>query len=306
MYPLMYSKIAKIRSNSFPTPKLMLIETCSACNLRCRMCPATLERQGQKSRGATVMDMSLYKKIIDQCSLFGITHINLNFYNEPLLDPLLFDRIAYAKSKNLIVSMFTNATLLTEDKIERLLSSGIDLIVISIDGVTKKTYEKIRRGADFNMVIKNVLNLVKARNGSSRKKPLIQFNMAITSDNIGEVAAFKSFSGLYADNCEVCPDRTMGALPRLLELKTNYAFPCRHLWEQIVVMADGNVPLCSMDYNCSVKLGDLSKQSLNKVLSSKTLNDVKKLHMGGQGNRITLCAHCDALYVSNAINWLKA
>lgn len=268
--------------------------------------PATLERQGQKSRGATVMDMSLYKKIIDQCSLFGITHINLNFYNEPLLDPLLFDRIAYAKSKNLIVSMFTNATLLTEDKIERLLSSGIDLIVISIDGVTKKTYEKIRRGADFNMVIKNVLNLVKARNGSSRKKPLIQFNMAITRDNIGEVAAFKSFSGLYADNCEVCPDRTMGALPRLLELKTNYAFPCRHLWEQIVVMADGNVPLCSMDYNCSVKLGDLSKQSLNKVLSSKTLNDVKKLHMGGQGNRITLCAHCDALYVSNAINWLKA
>ena len=58
--------------------------------------------------GATkkVMGIELFKKIVDDCFSEGIRNFNLNFYNEPFLDPLLFERVKYMKSKGLKVSFF--------------------------------------------------------------------------------------------------------------------------------------------------------------------------------------------------------
>jgi radical SAM protein with 4Fe4S-binding SPASM domain len=270
------------------------------------MCQATLERQGPKFRRTSVMDMSLFKTIIDDCVPLGFNLVNLNFFNEPLLDPLLFDRIAYAKSKGLTVSMFTNGTLLTMDKIAKLLPSSIDMVVISIDGVTKDAYEKIRVGSDFHKVVRNTFNCLDARKTSLSHKPLIQLNMAVTSDNVDEVQAFQSFWHCYTDNLEVCPDKTQTFLPKNLRVATRYAFPCKLLWDELIVTSDGRVPLCCMDYNASIELGDLSKQSLKDVLQSETLKNVRNLHLQGRGNEINVCKHCDALYVSSAIRWLRA
>ena len=101
------------------------------------------------TREKVLMSMDLFKKIIDDATTNSIKEVCLNFYNEPLLDPLLFERIKYAKSKGLRVMFNSNGCLLTEEKINALLDSGLDSITFSFDAATKETYEKTRVGGDF-------------------------------------------------------------------------------------------------------------------------------------------------------------
>ena len=67
------------------------------------------------------------------------------------------------------VNFSTNATALTEKKSLELLNSGLDEIRFSIDGYTKKTFEKIRKDATFEKVINNVLRFIELRNKSNFK-----------------------------------------------------------------------------------------------------------------------------------------
>ena len=80
--------------------------------------------------------MALFKKIVDDAVAFRVRSVCLNNCNEPLLDSLLIERIRYAKNRGLEVNFTSNGTLLTEDKIEALLDSGIDGVNFSFDGAT--------------------------------------------------------------------------------------------------------------------------------------------------------------------------
>jgi len=129
----------------------------NACNSDCIMCPHS------KLKNIGTMDMKLYKKIIDDCSGLKIKMVTLSFFGEPLLDKTLIEKIKYAKSRGLIVGFYSNASLLTEKWARDLIKSNLDGITISFDGYSKETYEKIRRGLKFNIVKKNILNLIKIK-----------------------------------------------------------------------------------------------------------------------------------------------
>lgn len=131
-YPVIIKKL------SLP-PKQITIETYNICNLRCIMCPYP-----KMTRPKTKMPMSLFQKIVDDASENGFTVLNLSIYGKPLLDDLLFQRIAYAKGKGLKVGLTSNGTLLTSDKIQKILENGLDWIVFSVDSNTKEYYEHIK------------------------------------------------------------------------------------------------------------------------------------------------------------------
>lgn len=137
-------------------PYKLQIESASICNLKCRMCP-----QNNMKRVKCFLKFHIFKKIYDE---IRPPYVNLTGIGEPLMNPDIFKIIKYAKSKGSYVKLDTNGMLLTEENINRLLDSGIDIVSNSIDGIDKKTYEKIRIGSDFDRVIKNLKNLVKIRN----------------------------------------------------------------------------------------------------------------------------------------------
>ena len=109
------------------------------------------------------MDFNFYKKIIDTAVKFDVPSIKLNWRGEPLLNPKLEEFISYAKKNGILeVSINTNATTLTEKRAERLIDAGLDQIIYSFDGGTKKTYEKMRparfKKNKFEDVYKNIKN----------------------------------------------------------------------------------------------------------------------------------------------------
>ena len=136
-------------------PLYIQIEPAIVCNLKCKMCLAPYwERKTQ------FITLENFKIILRQFPY--LRKINLVGVGEPLMNPELFDIIRFAKSRNIRIGFTTNGMLLAKKNIENILDSNPDWVNISIDGAAKKTYENIRVGADFDVVIANVKELTRA------------------------------------------------------------------------------------------------------------------------------------------------
>ena len=125
------------------------IETASICDLACPHCSREYIITPDK-----IMNFDLYKKIIKECVKLKIPSIKLNWRGEPLLNSKIHEFIRYAKEKGILeVSINTNAVTLNEEKAEKLIKSGLDVIIFSFDGGTKK----LMKNLDLEDFIKTIL-----------------------------------------------------------------------------------------------------------------------------------------------------
>jgi MoaA/NifB/PqqE/SkfB family radical SAM enzyme len=178
-------KINKVIKNWEGKPPLILdIGTTNACNSNCIMCPHHL------LKNIGYMNMDLFRKIIDNCESFGIKNVVLSFFGEPLLDQSIMDKIKYAKSKNLNVSFFSNASLLNQEAGKKLIESGLDSMTISLDAYSKETYEKIRLGLNFDTTCNNIMNLVSLRKEMNSAKPRVSLVLVEMEENKKEIKKF--------------------------------------------------------------------------------------------------------------------
>lgn len=284
------------------------IEIYNVCNLRCIMCPYS-----DMTREKVQMSMDLFRKIIDDAAANGIKEVGFSNYNEPLLDTLLFERIRYAKSEGLRVHFFSNGTLLTEDRIDALLDSGLDSIECSFDGATKETYERIRVGADFEKTKNGIIQLIEERDRRELAKPSVTIFFVAQKDNYHEAERFKQFWKQLANNVSyaVVDSRKTGELlPDELaskRIKPKYLYPCISVFQKLTVLSNGKVALCCFDYDGKAILGDLNKQTINEVWNSDEYKEIRELHLSGRGDKIKLCRdiHCRALYRDSAYNWWR-
>jgi len=131
--------------NKLLIPKRLTIETVFGCNASCTMCVIDLPTKRKKG----IMPLEMSKYILDELASHKnqIEMLDLFSLGEPLLDPYIFQRIKYAKEKGFRnIAISTNADLLDKEKQKKLLETGIDTVLFSIDGVKKETHENIRRG----------------------------------------------------------------------------------------------------------------------------------------------------------------
>ena len=250
-YQKWYVRKVQARLKNFKLSDLYLsIEPYNICNARCVMCPYQ-----NMTRPKVKMTMELYQKIIDDVVANGLKAVNLNFYNEPFLDEEIFERIAYAKSRHLKVAMFSNGSLLTAGIIDKILASGLDVIDFSFDAFTKETYEKIRLNLNFEITRDNILNLIKTRNERGLAKPMINLVFVKSKNNLKEANDFEKFWSGLADGAGFSHDDNRN---NTVDVCGHVAYPCRRLWSEMLVMSDGRVPLCCVDCDGEVILGDLT------------------------------------------------
>lgn len=276
-------------------PDVVLIENTNLCNAKCTMCP-----HSKMKRKKGIMTFDLYKHIIDECIALGVQRIQITGTGEPLLDPLVFERIRYAKQAGIKeINLFSNASLLNQQKQEALLTSGVDLVFLSVDGFTKDIYEAIRHGLSFEDVKENMLSLLKRKKAIGGNKPFIVVgglkvnNNMLTClkgdfyNNISKLSDFVWFSeqGDVHDwagsvtgigcNLSVCNNQ-----------------PCRRLWSSLCILWDGKVPLCCIDYEGVINLGDIQKQSIREIWNGQKLRDFRNYHIKLKFNKIELCNNC--------------
>jgi sulfatase maturation enzyme AslB (radical SAM superfamily) len=92
------------------------------------------------------MDLSLFKRLVDEVArdLPSIEYVYLHKDGEPLLHPDIVEMIQYASSRHPNVTLVTNATLLDDRMARAILATPLQKIRLSVDGLTRKTFEKIR------------------------------------------------------------------------------------------------------------------------------------------------------------------
>src|SRR3954464_7171821 len=107
-----------------PLPKFVQMEPVGQCNLRCQMCPIQFRRDGPPWGPPAFMHFDLYTRLIDQFA--GVKELHLQGLGEPMMHPRFFEMVEYAVGKGMTVSINSNFSLLTPEKAERLVTSGMD------------------------------------------------------------------------------------------------------------------------------------------------------------------------------------
>jgi radical SAM protein with 4Fe4S-binding SPASM domain len=268
------------------------IESSSFCNLRCPFCATTHKNWGATKEG--FMDLLLFKRIIDEGIEHGLYSLKLSLRGEPLLHPQLPEMVSYAKEKGIIDVYFnTNATLLNEDKINQLISSGLDRISISLEGTTKEVYEKYRVGAKFEMVMENIRRLRYIRDSQGLAYPQIRIQTVLLPELKEGFPQYVEFWKRIADEVAYLDARCEGPADDHRGMKADWA--CPFLWQRMTILWDGTLLPCLMhgvsDFSL-MSLGNVREVSIKEMWQGEKVSRYRELHRQGQAHKLKACDQC--------------
>lgn len=270
------------------------IESTNFCNLKCSMCPHAIENF-EMAKG--FFDFDLYRKIIDEGAARGLSSVKLNIRGEPLLNKRLPEMVAYAKQKGILEVMFnTNGLLLTPDKTRELVAAGLDYLIVSIDGDTKATYDAIRKGGDFDTLVKNLEFFVAHRKEKRLQKPLIRLQYVEMEENTHEVQAYLNRWRDKVDVMTVNRYSNRGCGERQVHGMTPVGRAnCPHPWRRMSIAWNGDAQICCGDWNNVCVLGNAKDHTLHSLWHGEKFKAYRKKLKALQLNDIPCCKDCFVL-----------
>jgi radical SAM protein with 4Fe4S-binding SPASM domain len=288
-------------------PFTVSIEPTTSCNLRCPECPSGL-RKFTRATGSISMEM--YQQVIDQ--LFpDLLYLNLYFQGEPYLHLHFFKMVEYARKKNIYTATSTNGHFLTDEAAKMTVESGLDRIIISLDGLDQETYEKYRIGGSIDRVMEGIRNLAKWKKELKSITPFIILQFIVFRTNEHQVPfLLKLAKELGVDKVEIKSAQLYQYEDGNPFIPVNESFSrykkkkgekyiidnplnnhCLRMWLGCVVTWDGLVVPCCFDKDATYLLGDLKKQNFREIWRGPAYNNFRKKVFSGR-NEIDICRNC--------------
>jgi len=264
-------------------PDIVQIESTNLCNAKCVFCP-----RDEMHRRQGVMDMDLFRKVVDECVTLGITHVRVHNYGEPFLDKQLVEKVRYAKERGIAeVGMISNGSLISEDIAQGMIDAGLDAINISVDASGKEVFESTRLNLSYDEVIGNIETLVRLRKASGRVRPKLILSF-VRQDNSVDEQQFIDHWRKIADKIHITDLHNWAGT---LNATSSVTFPCYRMWQTFTVLWDGRVSLCCADFDGRHILGDLRTSSIAEVWNGPAYLSVRRQHLESGGPEI--CRSCD-------------
>jgi radical SAM protein with 4Fe4S-binding SPASM domain len=273
-------------------PRYFEIETVNACNARCPMC--TIDDWDRRDG---LMSDETFSKIADEIGRHAgeVYRVALYRDGEPLIDKKLPKRVAAMKERGVKrVGISTNVELLTPAKSEALLAAGLDEILMSIDSLKPDVYESIRVGCHYETVMANCQKFIELRNQMGSKCQ-VWVRMIRQEKNKDEWPSFRDYWQPKLgqdDRVDYRNIHNWGA--QLVNFKPIIAAdtqkPCVALWSLMVIFANGDVPMCNVDYNNKYPLGNVMQSSIADLWQSSEQQKRREAHMTGA--REGICNGC--------------
>jgi len=296
-YNFLINRIWHDNSTGLYIPKIICIEPTNYCNAKCIMCPNEIIT---RDRGS--MNWELFTGIIEQAKAFegrGLT-IFLSKDGEPLLDPMIFERIEYAKKhlRRSIVNTVTNASLLDEEKADRLLATPLDCLTISIDGASETTYSKIRPGLEYSKVKANAESFLRKKKqmGSKLKVWLCMLESPL---NIHEQDEYLKQWGDKADVILFKPMTNFLVRKTSVhgeEIGSKQLRRCAAAFHTMNIYWNGNIALCCWDYDNLVSLGNVADRSLLELFNGEGFKVVREKMKKKECSDVYPCKMCSRIY----------
>ncbi len=289
------------------SPISVSIEPTTSCNLRCPECPSG---KREFTRPTGMLELNFFKKTIDM--LYKKTaYLTFYFQGEPYLNTSFLDMVKYAASKKMYTATSTNAHYLNDENAKKTIESGLDRLIISIDGTTQEVYESYRVGGDLSKVIEGAKNIVKWKKQLSSNTPHVIFQFLVVRPNehqLDEVKKLGKEIGVDEVRFKTAQvyeyEKGNSLIPTLdkysrykknnigdYEIKNKLENHCWRLWHSCVITWDGKVVPCCFDKDASHRMGDLANNTFNEVWKSPAYNNFRSSILLSR-KKIDICSNC--------------
>lgn len=288
-----------------PFPRQIVVESTSICNMTCIHCShKELEREKRH------MDRGLWEKIVDEigrkspeCEVWP------TFYGEAMIMSYkneLWDRLDYADKvgcKNLVLN--SNGMLLDRwDSIDKILASPLKRFILSLDGFSKETFEKIRVKGKWDEVYPNVEELCRRRLERGQTYPAITAQFSVMPDNIDEVEDYTAFWRARGAEVKVRPmlewTRSGSIRTDTIDTTTDFRIACPWGINTMAIHQDGSVVACAVDYSGKVNIGNIKDISLKEAWE-RLGEHLRKPHLEHDWDNIPeICKGCGDWQVAGA------
>ena len=289
-------------------PISISFEPTTSCNLRCPECPSGLRAF---TRPTGMLHSDFFSKTMEEIHK-DLLYLIFYFQGEPYLNPEFLQMVRFAHEKGIYTATSTNAHYLTDEKARETVESGLDRLIISIDGTTQEVYEQYRVGGQLHKVLEGARKIVYWKKKLKSRTPFIFFQFLVVKPNEHQLEEVKQLGkeiGVdqvrfktaqvydYAnDPHQLIP--SIGKYSRYkkdangtMQVKSGLHNRCWKLWHANVITWDGLVVPCCFDKDATHRLGNLQTQSFREIWKSKTYFDFRNQLINGRKN-IDICANC--------------
>ncbi|HOY17997.1 MAG TPA: SPASM domain-containing protein [Haliscomenobacter sp.] len=288
-------------------PFTLSIEPTTACNLRCPECPSGL-RAFTRPTGNLRPDF--FRRTIDDLYR-DLYFLIFYFQGEPYINPEFLDMVKYASKRGIYTITSTNGHFLSEENARQTVASGLDRLIISVDGSTQEVYEQYRKSGKLELVLQGARNVVKWKKQLGSKTPHLIFQFLVVRPNehqipdiyrlareigIDEVKLKTAQIYDYAQGNPLIPSidqysRYRQQADGTYRIKNRLLNHCWKLWHACVITWDGMVVPCCFDKDAQYRMGNLQEQSLREVWQQKPYQDFRKNILKGR-DQIDICTNC--------------
>lgn len=282
------------------------IEPTYLCNLKCPECPTGM---GEIQRKNKQFPFLKYQSIIDQVYKKSM-HIQLFLQGEPFLNKSIDKFISYANSKNLYTSISTNGHYLNQEMAYKIVRSGLDKLIISMDGMDQETYEKYRVNGNLDKVINGIEWINEAKKKHNSTYPLIELQFIVFRHNEHQIEDFKLHFNPFADKITIKSAQIYNAekkehlIPNqnkysryikknnTIRMKREIKNRCFKIWYTSDISTDGDILPCCYDKFATFKLGNAFDSSFESTWHGEKAKIFRKTVLSNQ-NEIEICNNCD-------------
>ena len=283
------------------------VEPTTACNLRCPECPSGLRAF---SRPTGNLKADFFKSIIDEIGK-KLSYLIFYFQGEPYINPNFLEMVSYAHKAGIYTITSTNGHFLNDDNARRTVESGLDRIIISVDGTTQETYENYRKEGDLKNVLQGARNIIRWKKKLKSNKPYTIFQFLVVKPNehqIPEIYKLAKNIGIdevklktaqvydYENGNSLIP--TIDKYSRYSQqedgtfiIKNDLSNHCWKLWHACVITWDGMVVPCCFDKDATHRLGDLKSTSFEDIWYGESYAQFRKSLLQGR-DKIDICTNC--------------
>lgn len=284
----------KVVFNWLREPRAIQVEITNACNLRCKMCPSNSPEAIEYDRNRTLMDIGLYRKIIDEAATFPKCHIIPQGGGEPFLHPEFREMLVMTKQKpNLTIGFVTNGTKARPDDCELLVTLGVEEVVVSVYGHDAESHKRVTGRANYGNVEAFVENLHETRQRRGMPWPRIRVQTVETEEIAEHLRTFVPRWLKVADDVAILARRDItGRGLSINEYSASEHRPCLKIWHETAISSDGEMSICCEDWNAAHAIGNIRKMSIRDMWFGDVMRKYRDAHKCGDLSEVPLCQGC--------------
>jgi len=281
------------------------------CPCECRHCPvgSTPKKDRIKKFGSNSMDLSTFKKIVDEVSKHNHSVLRIHSVGEPLLWKDLTKALAYTKKKRAKTWLFTSLVTNNKKNLQNL-AENCSIIEVSVNSIDKSNYKNTKGIDNFDLVVENIKYLSEIIKKNNLKTRLIVSRVESLDKKYNNrfINYWKS-SKLVADSFVRSYHNYNNSIKDKENKEKRKPVPCLVHWTRFNIDYNGDAVVCfnelfkGAEADKTLVLGNINKNSIQEIWHCEKLSLIRKAQLKGDYSLINFtknlccieCKYCQPL-----------